>query len=294
MATNNGQDNNSAETGHTEYDVETTAPVIELVELCKYYSSGQQEVRAVDRVSVSLQSGEYIALTGPSGSGKSTLMNVLGCLDTASSGHYYIDGEEVSRLSEDQRAYIRNHKIGFVFQSFNLLPRMTALQNVAQPLIYRLVKKARRLEMAAEALNRVGLGERLHHRPNELSGGQRQRVAIARALVTQPQILLADEPTGNLDSHTGREILALFDHLHRNGQTIIMVTHDADVAARCQRILRMTDGHLNELGENVNERQNTTRVSVGMSNRLSQEKSSEDANRISQELEILGRPICHG
>lgn len=276
----------------TETDLRAAStPVIELTELCKYYASGEQQVRAVEQASTSLKRGEYVALTGPSGSGKSTLMNVLGCLDTATSGHYRIDGREVSQLSEDQRAYIRNHKIGFIFQSFNLLPRMTALQNVAQPLIYQMIKKPQRREMASQALKRVGLGDRLDHRPNALSGGQRQRVAIARALVTRPQILLADEPTGNLDSRTGGEILALFDELHDSGQTIIMVTHDAAVAARCQRILRITDGRLHEVQPADNKKANTSSTAFNSS---SQEHCNVKSAVNGHQAQTPDWQVCHG
>ena len=194
--------------------------------------------------SLEIRRNEYVAIMGPSGSGKSTMMNVLGCLDTPTSGEYWLNGEEVSRLSDDALARVRNREIGFVFQTFNLLPRATALHNVELPLVYAGARARERRERAVAALERVGLGERMHHRPNELSGGQRQRVAIARALVNQPSILLADEPTGNLDSVTSDEILEVFASLHAAGQTVIMVTHEPDIAARAQRVVVLRDGRV--------------------------------------------------
>jgi len=205
---------------------------------------GRETVEALRAVDLVIHRGEYAAITGPSGSGKSTLMNVLGCLDTPDEGSYWLNGQRVSAMRDSELAHVRNREIGFVFQSFALLPRATALQNVELPLLYAGVHRRDRTTRAAEALARVGLSERARHRPAELSGGQRQRVAIARALVTQPSLLLADEPTGNLDTATGEEILALFDELHRTGNTVIVVTHEADVALRAQRMLRMVDGRI--------------------------------------------------
>ncbi len=208
----------------------------------KIYSIGNQEVRALDGVSLTVERNEYLALMGPSGSGKSTLMNILGCLDTPSSGSYWLNGPDVSQLSDNELAQVRNKEIGFVFQTFNLLPRYTSLDNVALPLIYAGFPKAERVERAKEVLNQVGLGDRMHHNPNELSGGQRQRVAIARALVNNPTIILADEPTGNLDTKTSFEIMELFDKIHSNGNTIIIVTHEEDIAKFTRRTVRLRDG----------------------------------------------------
>jgi putative ABC transport system ATP-binding protein len=205
---------------------------------------GRETVEALRSVDLVIQRGEYAAITGPSGSGKSTLMNILGCLDTPDEGSYWLNGQRVSAMRDSQLAHVRNREIGFVFQSFALLPRATALQNVELPLLYARVQRRDRARRAAEALARVGLADRARHRPAELSGGQRQRVAIARALVTHPSLLLADEPTGNLDTTTGEEILALFDELHRTGNTVVVVTHEAEVAARAQRILRVLDGRI--------------------------------------------------
>jgi len=220
--------------------------VIELTRIGKRYRFGESEFEALVDVNLTITANEFVALTGPSGSGKSTLMNVLGCLDTPSAGEYRLDGAVVSGLDEAQLAAVRNRKIGFVFQNFYLMPRMTALDNVAQPLIYRGIAPSRRRELAAEALGRVGLGDRVRHRPNQMSGGQRQRVAVARALVGAPELLLADEPTGNLDSRTAAEILDLFAALHASGQTLIIVTHDPGVAARCRRVVRLHDGRIAE------------------------------------------------
>lgn len=208
----------------------------------KIYSIGNQEVRALDGVSMTVERNEYLALMGPSGSGKSTLMNILGCLDTPTSGSYWLNGPDVSQLSDNELAQVRNKEIGFIFQTFNLLPRYTSLDNVALPLIYAGFSKAEREERAREVLNQVGLGDRMHHNPNELSGGQRQRVAIARALVNNPTIILADEPTGNLDTKTSYEIMELFDKIHANGNTIIIVTHEEDIAKFTRRTVRLRDG----------------------------------------------------
>jgi putative ABC transport system ATP-binding protein len=220
--------------------------VIELVGIGKTYRTGATEFAALSDVDLTIRSNEYVALTGASGSGKSTLMNLLGCLDVPTVGTYTLDGELVSDLNEDRLARVRNRKIGFIFQSFYLMPRMTALDNVAQPLIYRGLSPKIRQERAREALTRVGLSDRTHHKPNELSGGQRQRVAIARALVSQPEVLLADEPTGNLDSRTAEEILILFGELHSSGLTLVVVTHDPTVAAHCHRVVRLHDGRIVE------------------------------------------------
>ena len=203
---------------------------------------GDQTVRALRGVDLHIARNELIAFTGTSGSGKSTMMNIVGCLDQPTRGSYQLNGRDVATMKSDELATVRNAEIGFIFQSFHLLPRQTALSNVAQPLVYRGIRPAERLRMATEALERVGLGERIHHRPNELSGGQRQRVAIARALVGTPSILLADEPTGNLDSATSRDILALIHEVHRAGQTVVMVTHEPAIASQCERVIRMQDG----------------------------------------------------
>jgi len=203
---------------------------------------GSETIYALRDVSVEIERGEYVAIMGPSGSGKSTLMNLLGCLDTATSGRYELNGTDVSEMNDNELAEIRNREIGFVFQTFNLLPRSTALHNVELPLIYSGLSAEERRQMALDALDHVGLGDRIHHKPNELSGGQRQRVAVARALVNKPSILLADEPTGNLDSKTGREIMGLFGELSRKGNTLIVVTHEETVARHARRILRIMDG----------------------------------------------------
>jgi putative ABC transport system ATP-binding protein len=216
--------------------------VIRTEELWKTYEMGAERVHALRGVDLEIKKGEYVAIMGPSGSGKSTLMNLIGCLDTPSSGRYWLAGRLVSDLDDDELAHIRNKEIGFVFQTFNLLPRATALHNVELPLIYNGTPAEQRVERARQALDIVGLADRMMHRPNELSGGQRQRVAVARALVNSPSILLADEPTGNLDSQTGEEIMGLFDDLHRQGNTIILVTHERDIAAHAHRVIHIRDG----------------------------------------------------
>lgn len=219
--------------------------VIKADNLWKTYDMGEAiQVHALSGVSFSIDRGEYVAIMGPSGSGKSTLMNLIGCLDTPTRGSYWLNGQVVSELSDDELAYIRNKEIGFVFQTFNLLSRASALHNVELPLIYSGVPAKERLERAQEALRRVDLAERMHHKPNELSGGQRQRVAVARALVNDPSIILADEPTGNLDSATGEEIMALFERLHESGNTILLVTHEHDIAAHAFRIIHVRDGRI--------------------------------------------------
>jgi putative ABC transport system ATP-binding protein len=216
--------------------------IIEIADLVKRYEMGHEEVFALRNVSLTLGKNEYVAIMGPSGSGKSTLMNMLGCLDTPTSGTYFFNGQNVSEMDDDDLAAIRNKEIGFVFQTFNLLPRATALQNVELPLVYAGLKSEERRKRAIEAITRVGLADRMDHRPNELSGGQRQRVAIARALVTAPSIILADEPTGNLDTKTGQDIMKLFGDLWRGGNTVILVTHEEDVARHAHRIIRLRDG----------------------------------------------------
>jgi len=220
--------------------------LIEIRDLTKVYDMGSQEVRALDGVSLDLDRGAYVAIMGPSGSGKSTLMNLIGCLDTATAGTYRLNEQEVSALDDDELARIRNREIGFVFQTFNLLSRATALENVEVPLIYAGVSRQERHRRSTETLEMVGLGDRMHHQPNELSGGQRQRVAVARALVNRPSILLADEPTGNLDSKTGAEIMALFDLLNQDGNTIVLVTHEEDIASHAGRVVRLRDGKILE------------------------------------------------
>jgi putative ABC transport system ATP-binding protein len=219
-------------------------PLISIDRLARHYSVGGETVRALDGVSFDIQSGEWVAIVGQSGSGKSTLMNLLGCLDTATSGSYRLNGADVETLSDDQLADLRNREIGFIFQTFQLLPRATALANVELPLVYRGVSRKERRAQAEQALRSVGLGNRMHHRPNELSGGQRQRVAIARALVGDPSLLLADEPTGNLDSQTGEEIIRLFGELNARGHTIILVTHEPKLASRCPRAIKLMDGRV--------------------------------------------------
>jgi len=218
--------------------------LIELKNVGRVYRMGGETLHALRDINLGIEQNEYVAFIGASGSGKSTLMNILGCLDSPSSGEYWLDGSRVSGMSGKELARVRNREIGFIFQSFNLLPRVSALKNVMQPLIYAKVGLRERARRAQAMLEQVGLGERMHHQPNELSGGQRQRVAIARALVTQPSILLADEPTGNLDSKTSLDIMALFKRLHEEGQTIIMVTHETDIAAYCERQIQLHDGHV--------------------------------------------------
>jgi putative ABC transport system ATP-binding protein len=218
--------------------------VIETRDLWKTYVMGSEEIHALRGVSVAIERGEYVAIMGPSGSGKSTLMNLIGCLDTPTKGSYLLNGKQVSQMNDNELARIRNEEIGFVFQTFNLLPRASALQNVELPLVYAGVQKKERTQRAKMALDKVELSPRMGHRPNELSGGQRQRVAIARALVNNPSILLADEPTGNLDSKTGAEIMGLFARLHEAGNTIVLVTHEADIAAFAHRTIHLRDGQV--------------------------------------------------
>lgn len=220
--------------------------MIKLEHIFKVYQLGENKVYALDDVSLHVKEHEFLSIIGPSGSGKSTLMNTLGCLDVPTQGRYFLDGEDVSKKSDDELAYIRNNKIGFVFQGFNLLSKLTAIENVELPLIYLGVSAKERRERAKKALESVGLGERLHHTPTELSGGQQQRVAIARALITNPPIILADEPTGNLDSKAGKEVMEIFKDLHQKGNTIVLITHDSDVAKQASRTVRIQDGKIYE------------------------------------------------
>ena len=226
--------------------------IIRFKEISKLYQVGTETVHALQEVSVSINKNEFVAMMGPSGSGKSTLMNILGCLDTPTSGHYFLNGHDVSKRTDNELADIRNKEIGFIFQTFNLLPRSTALENVMLPLIYAGIGKQERMRMATEALESVQLADRMHHRPNELSGGQRQRVAVARALVNKPSIILADEPTGNLDSKTSVEIIGLLEEIHRQGNTIVLVTHEEDIAEHAHRIIRLRDGMIESDAQNQN------------------------------------------
>ncbi|MSP66189.1 MAG: ABC transporter ATP-binding protein [Flavobacteriaceae bacterium] len=222
--------------------------VIHLRDITRDFKLGGQTVHVLKGIDLDIKRGEYVALMGPSGSGKSTLMNLLGCLDTPTSGTYVLADRDVSRMAEQELAEVRNQEIGFVFQTFNLIPRQTALDNVALPLVYAGIGKEERLERAAEVLRSVGLGDRMHHQPNQLSGGQRQRVAIARALVNKPSLILADEPTGNLDSTTSDEILKLFDEIHAAGNTLVVVTHEEEVARHAKRVIRLRDGIIADAG----------------------------------------------
>ena len=231
--------------------MEKAQEIIRLEDIFKIYRVGNQEVRALDGVSLSVFRNEYVAIMGPSGSGKSTLMNILGCLDSPDSGRYILNGTDVSEMEDGELADVRNREIGFVFQSFNLLPRYNALENVALPMVYAGVPAGERRVKAAQALRSVGLEDRMDHRPNELSGGQRQRVALARALINSPSIILADEPTGNLDTHTSVEIMRLFDEIYRNGNTVIVVTHEEDIAAYAHRVIRLRDGRIESDTENT-------------------------------------------
>ncbi|MDO5379078.1 MAG: ABC transporter ATP-binding protein, partial [Clostridia bacterium] len=223
----------------------------EMKDVTKVYSVGGEEVRALDHATLTIREGEFVAIIGPSGSGKSTLMNIMGCLDVADSGEYRLDGQAIEHYSSDELAKIRNRKIGFVFQNFNLLSRMTAVENVELPLIYQGIGTAERRQRALDALARVGLKERSGHKPNELSGGQQQRVAVARALATQPALILADEPTGNLDSKTGKEIMRLFGELHDAGKTVVLITHSESVARQAHRRIRIMDGKVEECGNDT-------------------------------------------
>lgn len=227
--------------------------VIRTEHIAKVYVMGTEEVHALRDISITIKQGEYVALMGPSGSGKSTLMNMIGCLDTPSNGQYFLDGQDVSRMSDNQLAEVRNKKIGFVFQTFNLLPRSSALDNVTLPLIYAGIGSSDRKKRGEEVLSQVGLGDRMSHQPNELSGGQRQRVAVARALVNNPALILADEPTGNLDTKTSVEIMGLFQEIHEKGNTIVLVTHEEDIAQHAHRIIRLRDGlvETDEVNHNI-------------------------------------------
>ncbi len=218
--------------------------LIEMQDIAKTYTTGGVEVKALSHINLQIKKNEYVAIMGRSGSGKSTLMNIFGCLDTPTTGRYLFGGKDIQKLNDNQLSEIRNQKIGFVFQSFNLLPRVSALKNTELPLVYTGISPSERLKRATEALKHVGLGNRLHHKPSELSGGQRQRIAIARALVTQPALILADEPTGNLDSKTGEEIMALIQELHQQGNTVIMVTHERYIAEHAARLIRLKDGQI--------------------------------------------------
>ena len=218
--------------------------LVEIVDMCKIYNPGENEVRALNHVSVTINEGEFVAIIGQSGSGKSTLMNMLGCLDVPTSGTYMLNGQDVSNLSDDELSDIRNREIGFIFQGFNLIQNLTALENVELPLIYRQVSKGKRIRLAEEALEKVGLANRMEHKPAEMSGGQQQRVAIARAIAQAPPIILADEPTGNLDSGSTREILQIMRELHSEGRTIILITHDNEIAAQADRVIKIKDGHI--------------------------------------------------
>ena len=237
--------------------------IIQLTNITKIYQVGEEKVHALDGVSIQIQKNEYVAIMGPSGSGKSTLMNIIGCLDTPTSGLYELNDTSVSDMNDNQLAKIRNKEIGFVFQTFNLLARSDVLHNVELPLIYGGIGSMERKKLARAAIERVGLTDRIHHKPNELSGGQRQRVSIARALVTQPSILLADEPTGNLDTKTGDEIMMLFDTLHKEGNTIILVTHEEDIALHAHRRIRLRDGKM-EVDEPIKNRKILTRPTTVM------------------------------
>lgn len=218
--------------------------LVEIKDICKVYNPGENEVRALDHVSVSIDEGEFVAIIGQSGSGKSTLMNMLGCLDVPSSGLYYLHGQNVSELSDDELSDIRNREIGFIFQGFNLIPNLTALENVELPLIYRGVGRGERNRLAKIALEKVGLGHRMDHKPAEMSGGQQQRVAIARAIAQAPPVILADEPTGNLDSHSTQEIMGILRELHEEGRTVILITHDNEIAAQAKRVIKIKDGRI--------------------------------------------------
>lgn len=218
--------------------------LVQIEDMCKIYNPGENEVRALDHVSVSIEEGEFVAIIGQSGSGKSTLMNMLGCLDVPTSGKYILNGQDVSDLDDDELSDIRNQEIGFIFQGFNLIPNLTALENVELPLIYRGVSRGERNELSHKALEKVGLGHRIHHKPSEMSGGQQQRVAIARAIAQAPPVILADEPTGNLDSHSTGEIMEILKELHREGRTVILITHDNEIAAQAKRVIKIKDGRI--------------------------------------------------
>lgn len=240
--------------------------VIALKGIKREFNLGDEVIHALKEINLDIHKNEYVALMGPSGSGKSTLMNILGCLDTPSAGQYFLEGNDVSRSSDNELAAVRNKQIGFIFQTFNLIPRLTTIENVALPLIYAGWNKKDRDERAIEVLQQVGLGDRMKHKPNELSGGQRQRVAVARALVNNPSLILADEPTGNLDTKTSYEIMKLFEDIHKNGNTLVVVTHEEDIAAYTHRIVRMRDGLIESDKKNDNIRKVTTEALTSKSN----------------------------
>ncbi len=228
--------------------------LVEIKDVCKVYNPGENEVRALDHVNVEIKEGEFVAIIGQSGSGKSTLMNMLGCLDVPSSGLYRLHGQDVSQLDDNELSDIRNREIGFIFQGFNLIPNLTALENVELPLIYRGVGKAKRKQLSELALQKVGLEHRMNHKPSEMSGGQQQRVAIARAIAQAPPVILADEPTGNLDSHSTQEIMNILKGLHEEGRTVILITHDNEIAAKAKRVIKIKDGHVeSDSGEQESE-----------------------------------------
>lgn len=230
--------------------------LVEIEDMCKIYNPGENEVRALDHVSVSIEEGEFVAIIGQSGSGKSTLMNMLGCLDVPTSGRYILSGQDVSSLNDNELSDIRNQQIGFIFQGFNLIPNLTALENVELPLIYRGVGKAKRGQLSRDALEKVGLGNRMHHKPSEMSGGQQQRVAIARAIAQAPPVILADEPTGNLDSVSTGEIMEILKELHGEGRTVILITHDNEIAAQAKRVIKIKDGRIEaDSGDRMSEKQ---------------------------------------
>jgi putative ABC transport system ATP-binding protein len=231
----------------------TMSALVEIRDICKVYNPGENEVRALDHVSVTIEEGEFVAIIGQSGSGKSTLMNMLGCLDVPTSGSYRLHGQDVADMSDNELSDIRNREIGFIFQGFNLIPNLTAKENVELPLIYRGVSRGKRMELAERALEKVGLAHRMHHKPSEMSGGQQQRVAIARAIAQAPPVILADEPTGNLDSHSTMEIMNILRELHEEGRTVILITHDNEIAARAKRVIKIKDGRIE-----ADERQQTT------------------------------------
>lgn len=229
--------------------------LVQIENMCKIYNPGENEVRALDNISLSIEEGEFVAIIGQSGSGKSTLMNMLGCLDVPTSGIYNLHGQDVSTLEDNELSDIRNHEIGFIFQGFNLIPNLTALENVELPLIYRGVTKSKRLELSTNALKQVGLEQRMEHKPSEMSGGQQQRVAIARAIAQAPPVILADEPTGNLDTNSSKEIIQILKKLNEAGRTVILITHDNEIAAQAKRIIKIRDGRIendsNEIGDSV-------------------------------------------
>ena len=230
--------------------------LVEIKDMCKVYNPGENEVRALDHVNVTIDEGEYVAIIGQSGSGKSTLMNMLGCLDVPSSGIYRLHGQDVSSMDDDELSDIRNREIGFIFQGFNLIPNLTALENVELPLIYRGVGKSKRVELSRKALEKVGLANRIDHKPSEMSGGQQQRVAIARAIAQAPPVILADEPTGNLDSHSTMEIMGILESLHSEGRTVILITHDNEIADRAKRVIKIKDGRIEADSKQANQTEN--------------------------------------